>query len=61
LRAEKKRVDFEEVVRYVNSLNIEDSANMTKNHNLELRNPPAPATSAVSAPVPAPAEVPVSA
>jgi hypothetical protein len=42
-------------------LNIEDSANMTKNHNLELRNPPAPATSAVSAPVPAPVEVPVSA
>ena len=37
LRAEKKKMDLAEVVKYVNSLNLEDTANMLKEHNLELK------------------------
>ncbi len=37
LRAQKKKVDLDEVIRYVNGLNLEDMANMLKEHNLELR------------------------
>ena len=37
LRAEKKRMDLNEVVKYVNSLGLEDTANMLKEHNLELK------------------------
>ena len=37
LRSEKKKVDLAEVVKYVNSLGLEDTANMLKEHNLELK------------------------
>jgi hypothetical protein len=30
-------VNFEEVVKYVNGLGVEDIANMTKEHSLELK------------------------
>jgi hypothetical protein len=46
LRAQKKKVDLEEVIRYVNGLNQDDLANMLKEHNLALkpstRDAPAP-------------------
>lgn len=34
LRAEGKKVDLEQVIRYVNGLDLEDTANMLKEHNL---------------------------
>lgn len=37
LKAQGKKVDLEQVVRYVNSLNAEDTTNMSKVHTLELR------------------------
>ena len=37
LRAEKKRMDLSEVVKYVNSLSVEDTTNMLKEHKLELK------------------------
>jgi hypothetical protein len=37
LRADKKKVDLEQVIKYVNSLNFEDMVNMLKEHNLTLR------------------------
>jgi hypothetical protein len=37
LRAKEKKIDLEEVIRYVNGLTSEDLANMTKVHTLELR------------------------
>jgi hypothetical protein len=36
LRAQKKRVELDEVIRYVNGLNLEDTANMLKEHKLDL-------------------------
>ena len=46
LRAAKKKIDLEAVIRYVNGLNEVDLANMTKVHTLELK----PATEAPVAP-----------
>jgi len=37
LKAVGKKVDLEEVIRYTNGLSLEDTANMTKLHKLELR------------------------
>lgn len=37
LRPQNKKVDLEQVIRYVNGLNGEDTANMSKVHKLELR------------------------
>lgn len=37
LKAQGKKVDLEQVIRYVNSLNAEDTANMSKVHKLDLR------------------------
>jgi len=37
LRTDKKKVDLAEVVRYVNSLNFEDTTNMLKVHVLDLK------------------------
>jgi hypothetical protein len=37
LRAEKKKVDLEETIRYVNRLNDADLANMCKVHKLDLK------------------------
>ncbi len=37
LKAQGKKVDLEQVIRYVNSLPYEDMANMCKVHSLELR------------------------
>jgi hypothetical protein len=37
LRQNKKKVDLNEVVKYVNSLSIEDTANMLKVHSLDLK------------------------
>lgn len=37
LRAQKKKVDLEAVIHYVNGLNQDDLANMLKEHNLELK------------------------
>jgi hypothetical protein len=37
LKAQGKKVDLEQTIRYVNSLNAEDTANMSKVHKLELR------------------------
>jgi hypothetical protein len=36
LRAQGKKVDLEQVIRYVNGLNLEDLVNMTKTHKLDL-------------------------
>jgi len=36
LRAQKKRVELDDVIRYVNGLNLEDTANMLKEHKLDL-------------------------
>ena len=36
LRAQKKRVELDEVIRYVNGLNLEDTVNMFKEHKLDL-------------------------
>ena len=52
LRAEKKKVDLTETIRYVNSLNYEDTANMLKQHKLDLR----PSEEKSAAEVPASAE-----
>ena len=37
LKAQGKKVDLEQVIRYVNGLNVEDTANMSKVHKLDLR------------------------
>ena len=37
LKAQGKKVDLEQVIRYVNSLTVEDTANMSKVHKLDLR------------------------
>jgi hypothetical protein len=37
LRAKEKKIDLDEVVRYVNGLNVDDLANMAKVHTLTLR------------------------
>jgi hypothetical protein len=37
LKAQGKKVDLEQVIRYVNGLNAEDTANMSKVHKLDLR------------------------
>ncbi|CAB4584124.1 unannotated protein [freshwater metagenome] len=37
LKAQGKKVDLEQVIRYVNGLTVEDTANMSKVHKLELR------------------------
>ena len=37
LRPLNKKLDLNEVVKYVNNLNLEDTANMLKEHNLELK------------------------
>jgi hypothetical protein len=37
LRGLNKKLDVNEVVKYVNSLNLEDTVNMLKQHNLELK------------------------
>jgi hypothetical protein len=39
LRAQGKKVDLEQVIRYVNNLNAEDTANMSKVHKLDLVQP----------------------
>lgn len=36
LRAQKKRVELDEVIRYVNGLNLEDTVNMLKEHKLDF-------------------------
>lgn len=36
LRAQNKKIDFDQVVRQVNSLSVEDLANFTKTHRTEL-------------------------
>jgi transcription initiation factor IIE alpha subunit len=36
LRVQKKRVELDDVIRYVNGLNLEDTANMLKEHKLDL-------------------------
>lgn len=40
LRAEGKKVDLTEVVKYVNTLSLEDTANMLKEHVLDLKKAP---------------------
>ena len=37
LRNNNVKVDFAEVVKYVNNLSMEDTVNMLKKHNLELK------------------------
>jgi hypothetical protein len=37
LKAQGKKVDLEQVIRYVNGLTVEDTANMSKVHKLDLR------------------------
>jgi len=54
LRAQGSKVNFEEVVKYVNGLSVEDTANMTKQHSLELK-PSVQPGSAVAVPAPTPA------
>ena len=55
LRAQKKKVDLDEVIRYVNGLNLEDTANMLKEHNLALKkDEPKAETAAAAAEPPAP-------
>jgi hypothetical protein len=51
LRAEKKKVDLAEVVKYVNSLGPDDTANMLKEHNLELKKSAVPAPPVEPVPV----------
>lgn len=36
LRVQKKRVELDDVIRYVNGLNLEDTANMLKEHKMDL-------------------------
>jgi len=48
LRASKKHVDLNEVVTYVNSLNLEDTANMLKEHKLDLKKADVPSLEKVS-------------
>ena len=54
LKAQGKKVDLEQVIRYVNSLNAEDTANMSKVHKLDLR--PAKKTETATEETPAPVE-----
>ncbi len=37
LRAEQKKIDLDQTVRYVNGLNVDDTVNMLKTHRLELK------------------------
>ena len=37
LRAQNKKVDLDETIRYVNSLNYDDTVNMLKQHRLDLK------------------------
>jgi hypothetical protein len=37
LRQQSKKVDLDEVIRYTNSINLEDTVNMMKKHDLTLR------------------------
>ena len=55
LRAEQKKVDLDQVIRYVNGLNLDDTVNMLKTHRLTPKEAPA------TVPESAPAEVVVSA
>ena len=49
LRAQNKKVDLDQTIRYVNSLNYDDTVNMLKQHRLEPRVQSATTTAAVAA------------